>query len=55
MTAVVNARTGQVQGERPWSWPKILAAAVLAALLLTLIFALLADGGLIDQVLRQLR
>jgi hypothetical protein len=52
---MVNARTGQVQGERPWSWPKILAAAVLAALLLTLVFALLADGGLIDQVLRQLR
>jgi Zn finger protein HypA/HybF involved in hydrogenase expression len=49
---MVNARTGQVQGERPWSWPKIAAAAVLAALLLAIVFALLADGGLIDQVLR---
>jgi hypothetical protein len=27
----VNARTGEVQGERPWSWVKI-ALAILAAL-----------------------
>lgn len=29
---VINARTGEVQGERPWSWVKI-AMAVLAALI----------------------
>ena len=28
---LVNARTGEVQGERPWSWIKIAAAAVAAA------------------------
>lgn len=28
---MVNARTGEVQGERPWSWPKIAAAAMAAA------------------------
>ncbi|HWL71538.1 MAG TPA: hypothetical protein VNS22_24600 [Geminicoccus sp.] len=49
---LVNARTGQVQGERPWSWVKITAAATLAALILVIVFALLQDGGIIDQVLR---
>ena len=30
---MVNARTGEVQGERPWSWVKITFAALLALLL----------------------
>ena len=34
---LVNARTGEVQGERPWSWVKI-TLAVLAALLAALVF-----------------
>lgn len=48
---LVNARTGQVQGERPWSWVKIVAATVLGVLLLAVVFALLGDGGLIDRLL----
>ena len=31
---VVNATTGEVQGERPWSWIKITLAAVAAAILI---------------------
>lgn len=31
---LVNARTGEVQGERPWSWIKITAAVVSAAALI---------------------
>ena len=31
---LINARTGEVQGERPWSWMKIASAAVGAAALL---------------------
>jgi hypothetical protein len=38
---VVNARTGEVQGERPWSWVKI-ALAVLAGLALLLLVISLA-------------
>ncbi|SFA87169.1 hypothetical protein SAMN05421688_1356 [Poseidonocella pacifica] len=30
---VVNGRTGQVQGERPWSWVKITIAVIIGALL----------------------
>ena len=41
---VVNAATGEVQGERPWSWVKILFA-VLAALLLGGTIAFFARGG----------
>ena len=41
---LVNARTGEVQGERPWSWVKI-ALAVLVALLVALLVAVLAGGG----------
>ena len=36
---VVNARTGEVQGERPWSWVKI-AAAILAVVALLVAAAL---------------
>lgn len=39
---VVNARTGEVQGERPWSWVKI-ALAVLAGLALLLLVISLAN------------
>jgi ribosomal protein S27E len=35
---VVNARTGEVQGERPWSWVKITLAVLAAAALLVLLF-----------------
>ena len=52
---VVNARTGQVQGERPWSWIKVTAAIILGLLLLAIVFALLDDGGLIDQIVRSMR
>jgi DNA-directed RNA polymerase subunit RPC12/RpoP len=39
---VINGRTGEVQGERPWSWVKI-AAAVLGALAAVLIALLIYD------------
>jgi hypothetical protein len=38
---VVNACTGEVQGERPWSWIKIACAVLLALLLLALLAPLL--------------
>lgn len=34
---LVNARTGEVQGERPWSWVKIAFASVVAALIVGII------------------
>ncbi len=34
---IVNARTGKVQGERPWSWVKIAGVVILAILILALI------------------
>ena len=40
---MVNARTGEVQGERPWSWPKIAAAATAAAVAGGVILNLLKD------------
>ena len=39
---VINGRTGEVQGQRPWSWVKI-GLAVLAALAAVAVFAALAD------------
>jgi DNA-directed RNA polymerase subunit RPC12/RpoP len=39
---VVNARTAEVQGERPWSWVKI-SLAVLAAIAVALLLILLFD------------
>ncbi|HEB11175.1 MAG TPA: hypothetical protein ENI06_08190 [Spirochaetales bacterium] len=45
---LVNARTGEVQGERPWSWLKILLAALAtAAVIGTVIIILLMyrNGG----------
>jgi DNA-directed RNA polymerase subunit RPC12/RpoP len=41
---LVNARSGEVQGERPYSWVKI-TLAVLGALLLILIGVLIAQNG----------
>ncbi|MGK9169509.1 hypothetical protein KXR53_24550 [Inquilinus limosus] len=40
---VVNGRTGEVQGQRPWSWVKI-GLAVLATLVAVLVFAALSDA-----------
>jgi predicted RNA-binding Zn-ribbon protein involved in translation (DUF1610 family) len=40
---MVNARTGEVQGERPWSWIKI-ALAVLAALIVAALATYFFDG-----------
>jgi hypothetical protein len=34
---LVNARTGEVQGERPWSWIKITLAAVVALMVVGVI------------------
>jgi len=38
---LVNARTGEVQGERPWSWAKIalLVAAIIAGIGIAAIIA----------------
>ena len=41
---LVNARTGEVQGERPWSWIKI-TLAVLAALVAALVFYFVFGEG----------
>jgi len=41
---LINARTGEVQGERPWSWVKI-TLAVLGALLAAVIVMVIASGG----------
>jgi len=39
----VNARTGEVQGERPWSWVKILLLVV-AILMVVAGIALIANS-----------
>lgn len=39
---LVNARTGEVQGERPWSWSKIAFAIVSGITLISLLFYLLS-------------
>lgn len=36
---VVNARTGEVQGERPWSWVKITAAVLAATMVVLVLYA----------------
>lgn len=43
-TFVINGQTGEVQGERPYS-PWKIAGAVLLAVILVVIFLLLAEGG----------
>ncbi len=37
---LVNARTGEVQGQRPWSWVKITFAAIAAAVLVFLLYSI---------------
>ena len=37
---LVNARTGEVTGERPWSWVKITLAILLAILIIVVIYVL---------------
>lgn len=37
---LVNARTGEVQGERPWSWTKIAGAILGSILIITLLYFL---------------
>ena len=40
---LVNARTGEVQGERPWSWVKITFAVLAAILVITVLVLLFKD------------
>ncbi len=42
---MVNARTGEVQGERPWSWVKITLAVLAALLVAAVIFWLNQQGA----------
>lgn len=42
---IVNARTGEVKGERPWSILKILGAALLVAIIVAVVYFLTAEGG----------
>ncbi|MCY4581205.1 MAG: hypothetical protein OXE50_00160 [Chloroflexi bacterium] len=42
---LVNARTGEVQGERPWSWVKILSAAAAAAVVLSGALIVIYEGA----------
>ena len=35
---VVNAATGEVQGDRPWSWIKIALASVVGAIVVALVY-----------------
>jgi hypothetical protein len=39
---LVNARTGEVQGQRPWSWVKITLAALFVAAVALLVYRYLA-------------
>jgi predicted RNA-binding Zn-ribbon protein involved in translation (DUF1610 family) len=41
---LVNARTGEIQGERPYSWVKI-TLAVLLGIILIVLFGLIIQGG----------
>ncbi len=45
---LINARTGEVQGERPWSWVKITLASILGLLIFVGIFAWLVESGIIE-------
>ena len=45
---VVNGQTGEVQGERPYSWIKI-TIAVLTALILALVFLVIAGNADVDS------
>ncbi len=40
---LVNARTGEIQGERPWSWVKITLAVIAAVLLVSVLVIVFRD------------
>jgi len=42
---VVNAQTGKVKGERPWSWIKITIAAVLLLIVVVTLMVVTGDGN----------
>lgn len=42
---IVNGQTGRVQGERPWSWPKIAGALLAGLVILALAFYIAEMGG----------
>jgi DNA-directed RNA polymerase subunit RPC12/RpoP len=42
---LINARTGEVQGERPWSWVKIVLLVMAVLLLIITFFAVFAFNG----------
>ena len=42
---LVNARTGEVQGQRPWSWVKITLAALTVALVIFVLYMLFGQNG----------
>lgn len=50
---IINARTGQVQGERPYSYWKIGFAVVLGVIALTATFAYLERSGMLQQMQMQ--
>ena len=52
---VVNGRTGEVHGERPWSFWKIAGAAVLGLLLFTLLALLMSNAPAMQEWLRGLQ
>jgi DNA-directed RNA polymerase subunit RPC12/RpoP len=51
---VVNARTGKVQGERPYSVVKIALAVIAGAIAAAAVFYVANETGALDQVLRSL-
>ncbi|MEK0083591.1 primosomal protein N' (replication factor Y) - superfamily II helicase [Benzoatithermus flavus] len=51
---VVNGRTGEVHGERPWSWWKIAGAALLGFVVLLLLALLFSQSPALQQALREL-
>ena len=42
---LVNARTGEIQGQRPWSWVKIALAALAVAALIFLLYMIFGRDG----------
>jgi DNA-directed RNA polymerase subunit RPC12/RpoP len=51
---VVNGRTGEVIGERPWSWWKITGVVLLGLLAILLLALLLSQSPALQQALREL-
>jgi hypothetical protein len=52
---VVNGRTGEVHGERPWSFWKIAGAAALGVLLFVLLALLMSGAPAMQEWLRGLQ